>query len=110
MPHDATESDVERWLFFMRKLEPIPNIYIKLSGLGTFIHKNDTNHIKFIVESVLAIFASNRCLFGSNFPIEKIWCNYGELINSYKAATKDLELIDRKNIFYNTAKRLYQLG
>ncbi|MBT4204364.1 MAG: amidohydrolase family protein [Rhodobiaceae bacterium] len=110
MPHDDTKDGIEKWLNFMKKLAPISNIYIKLSGLGTFIHKNDTSHIKFIVESVLSIFSSNRCLFGSNFPIEKIWCNYGELINSYKDATKDLKLIDKKNIFYNTAKKLYRLG
>ena len=110
MPHDSSENGIIRWLSFLKKLAPVTNIYIKLSGLGTFIHKNDTNHIRFTIESVLKVFSSDRCLFGSNFPIEKIWCNYGELIHSYKDATKDLKLTDRKNIFYNTAERLYRLG
>ena len=48
----------------------------KLSGLGTFIHRNDPEHIAWIVDETVALFGAGRCLFGSNFPIEKLWTDY----------------------------------
>jgi predicted TIM-barrel fold metal-dependent hydrolase len=42
----------------------------KLSGLGTFIHRNDPEQIAGIVRETVALFGADRCLFGSNFPIE----------------------------------------
>ena len=58
----------------------------KLSGLGTFIHRNDPAHIAWIVGETVALFGAERCLFGSNFPIEKLWTDYRSLIAAYRAA------------------------
>jgi hypothetical protein len=59
----------------------------KLSGLGTFIHRNDPEHIATIVKATLKLFGAERCLFGSNFPIEKLWTSYGELVEAHLKAT-----------------------
>ena len=58
----------------------------KLSGLGTFIHRNDPGHIAEVVEETAALFGAERCLFGSNFPIEKLWTDYAALIAAYRDA------------------------
>ena len=52
-----------------------PNIVSKLSGLGTFLRRNDRAHIVAGrgARDAEASSAPNRCLFGSNFPIEKLW-------------------------------------
>ncbi len=48
----------------------------KLSGFGTFIHRNDPAHVAWLVSETVALFGADRCLFGSNFPIEKLWTDY----------------------------------
>ena len=58
----------------------------KLSGLGTFLHRNDPAHIAEVVRDTVAIFGAERCLFGSNFPIEKLWTSYPALVDAYRAA------------------------
>jgi predicted TIM-barrel fold metal-dependent hydrolase len=55
-----------------------PNVVSKLSGLGTFIHRNDPRTIRSSADTV-AIFGADRCLFGSNFPIE----NFGPAIANW---------------------------
>ena len=109
MPHDLSDDGMKEWYNFITKLSEYKNLFIKLSGLGTFINQNDPKFINEIVNKVLKIYSSDRCLFGSNFPIEKIWCNYGDIIDAYNAATSKLSEIDKKNIFYETANRLYKL-
>ena len=74
----------------MRLLAAQPNIVSKLSALGTFIHKNDPDHIAAVVRETIDIFGPTRCLFGSNFPVEKLWTGYSDLIAAYRKAIEPL--------------------
>ena len=71
------------WRAGMVRLAACPNVVCKLSGLGTFIHRNDPAHIAATLADSVAIFGSDRCLFGSNFPIEKLWTSYRDLVDAY---------------------------
>jgi predicted TIM-barrel fold metal-dependent hydrolase len=94
----------------MKRLAASSNVVSKLSGLGTFIHRNDAAHIADVVGETVAIFGADRCLFGSNFPIEKLWTDYRSLVEAYRAATRSLKADQRESIFRTTAVRLYRLG
>lgn len=110
MLEDLTPDGRAVWKAGMRKLAAQPNIVSKLSGLGTFIHKNDPAHIAAIVGETLSMFGSARCLFGSNFPIEKLWTDYAQLIGAYRQALESLPAADQANAFWNTASRVYRLA
>jgi predicted TIM-barrel fold metal-dependent hydrolase len=98
------------WRAGMTQLARCPNVVSKLSGLGTFIHRNDATHIASVLEDTVAIFGAERCLFGSNFPIEKLWTSYRDLVGAYRTATAGLRPEQRDAIFAGTAKRVYRLG
>jgi predicted TIM-barrel fold metal-dependent hydrolase len=93
----------------MAQLAKCPNIVAKLSGLGTFIHRNDPVHIADVLTDTVAIFGAERCLFGSNFPIEKLWTSYRELVDAHRAAAAGLRADPRDAIFGTTAMRVYRL-
>ena len=59
---------------------------------------------------IQAIFGADRCLFGSNFPIEKLWTTYRELVDAYRAATAYLRADQRDAVLRATAARVYRLG
>lgn len=109
MPHDLSDDSMKIWFDFMTALSEFDNLIIKLSGLGTFMNKNDPIFIRDIVNQVLKIYSSDRCMFGSNFPIEKIWCEYKDIIDAYNQATDHLHQNAKKDIFYNTASRIYRI-
>ena len=48
--------------------------------------------------------------FGSNFPIEKLWTSYGELIAAHRAAVAGLSPNARAAVFRDTAARVYRLA
>jgi predicted TIM-barrel fold metal-dependent hydrolase len=78
----------------------------KLSALGTFLRANDPAHIGFVVCETLDLFGAERCLFGSNFPIEKLWTDYGALIAAHRAAVPETA---QAKVFGETARRVYRL-
>ena len=86
-----------------------PNIVSKLSGLGTFIHRNDAAHIADIVQQTIEMFGAERCLFGSNFPIEKLWTSYADLVAAHRAAIASLPATDQQAVLSGTATRVYRL-
>jgi predicted TIM-barrel fold metal-dependent hydrolase len=94
----------------MTKLAAEPNVYSKLSGLGTFIHRNDPAHIAWIVKETVARFGASRCLFGSNFPIEKIWTDYRSLSDAYRAAAAPYSPAEQAAMLHDVAARVYRLG
>ena len=94
----------------MRRLAAHPNVMSKLSGLGTFIHKNDPAHVAAIVRETVEIFGPERCLFGSNFPVEKLWTRYSDLIAAYRDALAPLGETVARAALHDTATRVYRLN
>ena len=109
MPEDSSKAGLAAWLEGMKHLAEQPNIYCKFSGLGTFIHTNSSEFISEITGHCLELFGASRCIYGSNFPIEKIWTSYSDLINSYKRGLSDLSEEAQNRIFYLNAKNVYKI-
>ena len=109
MPEDLSPEGRRAWREGMAALAAVPNVFVKLSGLGTFLHALDCRHIERTVRETVALFGAERCLFGSNFPIEKLWTGYAALCTAYRAALADRSEAERAAIFSGTARRLYRL-
>jgi predicted TIM-barrel fold metal-dependent hydrolase len=107
MLEDLSPGGIEQWRESMTRLAAHTNVVSKLSGLGTFLRRNDPEHIRFVVTETLALFGAERCLFGSNFPIEKLWTSYRELIGAHRAAVPESAA---DQVFSHTARRVYRLA
>lgn len=109
MLEDTSETGWRRWQNAMEDLADCENVVVKLSGLGTFTRSLDIELMYQICEQTLQIFGVNRCLFGSNFPIEKIWTTYDELYVAMKTVTANLAEHEIKAVFNDNAERVYRL-
>ena len=109
MLEDLSEKGWAEWRAGMKLLAAQPNVMSKTSALGTFIHRNDPAHIAAIVRETVAMFGAQRTLFGSNFPIEKLWTTYPELIAAHRAAAAQLTDADARALMHDTAMRVYRL-
>ena len=107
MLEDLTPEGIASWREGMKRLAACPNIVSKLSGLGTFLRRNDPAHIAFVAGEALTLFGAERCLFGSNFPIEKLWTTYAALVGAHRAG---VPTADHEHVFNRTARRVYRLG
>ena len=109
MLEDLSDKGWAEWRAGMKLLAAQPNVMSKTSALGTFIHRNDPAHIAAIVRETVAMFGAQRTLFGSNFPIEKLWTTYPELIAAHRAAAAQLPDADARALMHDTAMRVYRL-
>ena len=98
------------WRAGIARLAACPNNAVKLSGLGTFIHSNDARHIGEVVRETVGIFGARRCLFGSNFPVEKLWTSYAALVEADCKVIGALAPGDERTILHDTAKRVYRIA
>ncbi len=106
---DDSPAVVEEWKAGLRHLSPFPNLTAKLSGLGTFAHRNDPDLIALIVDGAVEILGARRLMFGSNFPIEKLWTGHAALVAAHRAAAGRHGPTAEADIFWNTASRVYRL-
>ena len=109
MPHGQGPEAFERWRRGMAKLAEAPNIAVKISGLGMLHHGATAEAIRPFVLEALAAFGAGRCMFASNFPVDKLRGGYGDLWAAYRAATADLGEDERRRLFHDTAARVYRI-
>ncbi|MGI9584071.1 MAG: amidohydrolase family protein [Acidimicrobiia bacterium] len=107
---ESTEPEaVDRWATGMAALAEHDNVVVKLTGLGTFVRTVDATLISMIIERCLEWFGPDRCMWGSNFPVEKLWTEYGPLLKTYRSSLSAYSLDTQAAVFAGTATRVYRL-
>ena len=110
MLEDTTPAGIALWRAGIEELALCPNVAVKLSGLGTFLRRIDAEYMALVVGETMRGFGAGRCLFGSNFPIEKLWTDYETLLGAYQTALAIFPGSERAQIFSETARRIYRLA
>jgi predicted TIM-barrel fold metal-dependent hydrolase len=110
MLEDPAAEGRARWRDGMRALAALPNVHVKLSGLGTFARRCATELWAPVIRETVELFGPARSMFGSNFPIEKMWTSYDELV---RVTTECLDWLgpgDRRLVLHDTAARIYRIA
>ena len=110
MLEDLSTAGRAEWRAGMVRLAACPNVTTKLSALGTFVHRNDPAHVADVVRETVRVFGPERCLFGSNFPIEKLWTSYAELLSAHRDAVASFAPKEQQAILHDTAMRVYRIA
>ena len=110
MLEDTSPGGWQVWREGMKALADCPNVNVKLSGLGTFVHAVRGDLMKSIITETVALFGADRCFYGSNFPIEKLWTDYKTLYRAFRHAIAALGDREQAAILHDTAARLYRIA
>lgn len=101
-----------------------PNVVVKVGGCGmpTYGFGLESEDIapgsdvlaaawKPYFAHLIELFGANRCMFESNFPVDKVSCSYTNLWNAFKRVADDLGIsgAERNDLFYGTAARAYRI-
>ncbi|GGE44185.1 amidohydrolase family protein [Actibacterium pelagium] len=105
-PHDRTPQGLADWAKRLRALSDLPQVTCKLSGLGMFQHNWSTEDFRPIIETCLEQFGPDRCMFGSNFPVDSLYSDYATLARAHLSIVPE-EM--HRQVFHNTAATFYAL-
>lgn len=112
-----------QWSADVEALARCPNVYAKLGGAvmpinGFGFHKRarpaDSDEIVAATghfhRRAIELFGPERCMFESNFPVDKHSCSYAVLWNAFKKIAADYTEADRDWLFRRSAATAYRLG
>jgi predicted TIM-barrel fold metal-dependent hydrolase len=93
----------------MALLAQCPNIATKISGLGMVDHHWKVESIRPFVLEAIDLFGVERCMFASNFPVDKMFSDYDVLWNAFRTITAGFAAAERAALFHDNAARFYRL-
>jgi len=123
-PYESNRSEsFAAWRRDLAELATCPNVSIKLGGMGMIIcgptwHEQpappDSATLaeawRPYVETCIALFGADRCMFESNFPVDKAMYSYPVLWNAFKRLAAGASAEEKSALFHDTAARFYRLG
>ena len=62
------------------------------------------------IETCIELFGAHRCMFESNFPVDKLSCGYGVLWNAFKRLTAGASVTEKTALYSGTARLVYSLA
>ncbi len=122
-PYRGKRAEVlDRWRTSLSDLATCPNVVLKLGGIGMPIYGEDWHHqpggatseelaavwgaeIRWCIE----LFGAERCMFESNFPVDKASCRYAVLWNAFKRIAAEASPTEQAALFHDTATSTYRL-
>lgn len=109
MPRDRAPEAVELWQQGMRLLAQQPHVGVKISGFAMFDPHWSPESIRPLVLDTIDIFGVDRCMFASNFPVDKRASSYAALFEAFASLTSGFSETQRKQLFHDNAERMYRL-
>jgi predicted TIM-barrel fold metal-dependent hydrolase len=123
-PYEGKREEVfAAWAAGIRALARHPNVAVKLGGLGMPLmgFGFETRAVpagsdelaaawRPYVETCIAALGPDRCMFESNFPVDKQSCSYRTLWNAFKRLASGASDAEKDALFQGTARRVYDLG
>jgi len=111
------------WRADMKNLAACPNVHVKLGGLAMRVNGFDYHENTLPptsariaedwtpwIATCIELFGAERCMFESNFPVDKGMCSYPVLWNAFKRIAAGATTAEKAALFHDTAARFYRLG
>jgi L-fuconolactonase len=123
-PYAGRRDEVfKTWSEHLKALAACPNVHMKLGGLGMVVmgfdfHRQATPPSSQVLadawgpymHKAIELFGARRCMFESNFPVDKAMCSYASLWNAYKRIASGASAGEKTALFRETANSFYRLG
>lgn len=86
-----------------------PNVWVKISGLGMVDWRWTKDSIRPFVLDRIEIFGADRCMFASNFPVDKLYSSFDALYGAFTRIVSDFSMGEQRKLFSNTALAAYRI-
>lgn len=104
------ENIFEPWASQLRALANFPNTRCKISGLVTEAGAASYEAIAPYVDHVLECFGAQRALWGSDWPVCELVCEYGDWFELSRRLLDRLTPTERAALFGDVARTTYGIG
>jgi predicted TIM-barrel fold metal-dependent hydrolase len=97
------------WKKGMATLAAEPNIFCKISGVGMLDPKFTEPSIRPWIEFCISTFGPERCMIGSNWPLDRLFSSYDAVFNIYREIISQYSSDEQLAIASSTAESFYRI-
>jgi L-fuconolactonase len=108
-PRATTSEHFDAWRAEMADFAALPNTFCKLSGLSMVVHRADFLVFQKFFDECIRLFGVQRCMFGSNFPIDLSYGSGDDLLRVFDEIASTYSPAQAESLFASTAERVYRL-
>jgi predicted TIM-barrel fold metal-dependent hydrolase len=105
----ATLAGWRAWRDGMIALAANPNVMVKISGMGMIDHAWTIESIRPYVLQTIDSFGIDRCMFASNFPVDRLHGSYSTLWHAYDSCVAGFSKNEKEKLFCTNAERSYRI-
>ena len=110
LPSERSPAALDGWRTALAETAKAPNVSLKISGIGIAGKPWSLDDNRRITFDCIDAFGADRCMFASNFPVDRLTGSFDTIIGGFKAATRDLPRAERIKLFHDNAILFYRLG
>ncbi len=110
MPVMSDGDGLADWRRGMRALAALPQVAVKLSGLGFVWRDWTAEQVRPLLLEAIDLFGTDRCLFASDAPTDTLFAPIDRYLQTYHALVADFAEDERRAMFGRNADRVYRLG
>lgn len=100
----------EDWREGMNALAALPNVSVKISGMGFVFRPLDPIAVRARTLAAIDLFGTERAMFASDFPTDRLFGGFDETISMLADAVSDFTEGERRALFARNANRIYRLA
>jgi len=109
LPADRSDAGLDGWREAMAVLSGQPNVAVKISGLGMPGEAWTVQANRRIVLDTIDIFGVERCMFASNFPVDRLVADFEIIYRGFMRIVEHCPASDQHGLFCDNARRIYRI-
>jgi predicted TIM-barrel fold metal-dependent hydrolase len=108
-PRQRDSEYFELWRRKLREIAEPDSTVIKIAGLGMGDRAWTVESLRPWVLACIEEFGVDRSFFGSNWPVDRLYSSYGDVLDAYLEIIAGYSESERRALFSDNAKRIFKL-
>ena len=108
-PIDRDRDGMARWRQGLKLIGSAPNVQIKISALTAYDPSPTPESSRGVALHCIECFGVERSMFGSDFPVGRLWTSFDAIFDGFKAIVRDFTKAEQSALFHDNARRLYRI-
>ena len=109
LPEERTDEYFAQWQGGMAAAAACENVRWKISGLAMSDQNWTVDSIRRWALASIETFGVDRCIFGTNWPVDWLWSDYDRLLDAYTAIIGGFSRDEQEALFAKNAEELYRI-
>ncbi len=109
MPLRRDADYFDAWRRAIDEISRAENVLMKISGLGMCEPQWTAESLRPWIQECIEAFGSQRCFFGTNWPVDRLFSSYTDVVDAYATAVSELSEPEQAALFSANAERWFRI-